>query len=73
MLLNLDADETADLPVKQKVERLRLDDDVRIGKYQQVLVELSADKRLLERMNVIEAESIRVAEWQAVKWSRYGI
>ena len=42
VLLNLDVDETADLPVKQKVERLRLDDGVRIGKYQQVLVELSS-------------------------------
>jgi hypothetical protein len=38
-----------------------------------VLVKLSADRRLLERMHVIEAESIRVAEWQAVRWSRYGI
>ena len=72
VLLNLDVDETAELPVKQKVERLRLDDEVRIGKYQQVLVELSSDRRLLERMDVIEAESNRVAEWQSERWSRYG-
>ena len=72
VLLNLDVDETAELPVKQRVERLRLDDEVRIGKYQQVLVELSSDRRLLERMDVIEAESNRVAQWQAERRSRYG-
>ena len=71
-LLNLDVDEDVPLPAKPRVEKLRLDDDGRIGRYQVELVRQAEARQLMQRMHQIELEVAEVVHWQAGSWTRYG-
>ena len=71
-LLNLDVDEDVPLPAKPRAERLQLDDDGRIGRYQVELVKQVEARQLIQRMHQIELEVAEVVQWQAASWTRDG-